>query len=131
MHVQRRCYHSWGVNELSPIEDYNIYKDYLPLYTTVSLNVYKKTKADLLIEMWIILVMRETLLTWRQQSLTHCHNQVHLYMKYHGSFIMYFCQCFYAPIKDDIQFLIIHVYLNSCETRDYFTVFWSCTVKHV
>ena len=30
-----------GVYELSPIEDYNIYKDYLPLYTTVSLNVYK------------------------------------------------------------------------------------------
>jgi hypothetical protein len=27
-------YHSWGVYELSPIEDYNIYKDYLPLYTT-------------------------------------------------------------------------------------------------
>jgi hypothetical protein len=40
--VQRRYYHSWGVYELSPIEDYNIYKDYLPLYTTVSLNVYKK-----------------------------------------------------------------------------------------
>ena len=40
IHVQRRCYHSWGVYELSPIEDYNIYKDYLPLYTTVSLNVY-------------------------------------------------------------------------------------------
>ena len=38
IHVQR----SWGVYELSPIEDYNIYKDYLPLYTTVSLNVYKK-----------------------------------------------------------------------------------------
>jgi hypothetical protein len=30
----------WGVYELSPIEDYNISKDYLPLYTTVSLNVY-------------------------------------------------------------------------------------------
>jgi hypothetical protein len=28
------------VYELSPIEEYNIYKDYLPLYTTVSL-VYK------------------------------------------------------------------------------------------
>jgi hypothetical protein len=41
IHVQRRCYHSWGVYELSPIEDYNIYKDYLPLYTAVSLNVYK------------------------------------------------------------------------------------------
>jgi hypothetical protein len=30
------------VYELSLIEDYNIYKDYLPLYTTVSLNVFKK-----------------------------------------------------------------------------------------
>ena len=33
--------------ELSPIEDYNIYKDYLPLYTTVSLNVYKNIILEL------------------------------------------------------------------------------------
>jgi hypothetical protein len=31
----------YEVYELSPIEDYNIYKDYLPLYTTVLPNVYK------------------------------------------------------------------------------------------
>ena len=40
--------------ELSPIEDYNIYKDYLPLYTTVSPGLTLEGDSGEEVALWLL-----------------------------------------------------------------------------